>query len=99
MRKFDMSIFWGNDWAKYNEKMLFSRLKEGIEIASGLQQPSHPDSKEAFEMDKIERKKLEEELKDIVRDIATALLDNEIEIKDYNNVSNEYKYRMASETN
>lgn len=79
MRQFHKMIFMGN--GKFSEaecQKLKERLQEGLSILSFLQQPSHPESDEEWELDKYGRRRHEDELENIVQDISSALLGREI---------------------
>ena len=70
MRQFTKVIFCGSgEYSGQQIERLKSRLEGGIYLLSGLQQPGHPESEQAA----LENEDGMEELRDIVRDIATAL--------------------------
>ena len=58
--------------------LLEARLNYGMILASGLQQPGHPDSQQAADYENFQNYVFEKDLEDVVRDIAAALLGKEI---------------------
>ena len=51
---------------------IIHRVRNGISILSGLQQPSHCESEMHAKMDKLERHKLRTEIEDVIMDVAAA---------------------------
>jgi hypothetical protein len=80
-RKFTKMVFLGNGDASMAEvQRLHERLDEALSILSGLQQP--PMATEAPDPDEDDlRNEQEAELRDVVRDVAAALLDASVDIR------------------
>ena len=74
MRQFKKVIFLGNGKQSRDEAdRLVKRLREGLTILGGLQQPAHPISQKEKQNCNAIEKTMEKELKDIVADITIAL--------------------------
>lgn len=74
MRYFKQAIPMGcGEMTELDLVALRSRLSTAITIVGGLQQPDHPTSDEHAAACQADRKEVEAELLDAVRDILTAL--------------------------
>jgi len=73
MREFKEPIFFGNDEAEGKVNKLVDRLGEACNITSGKQQPCHCSSEEDHKRCKEYTLVMEEEIKNIIRDILVAL--------------------------
>lgn len=72
MRHIHRMIFLGSAAAIDDINKLRNRLKEALNILSGLQQPDHAESEEDARMMNEERLNFEQELKDAVADLVAA---------------------------
>jgi len=73
MREFKKPIFFGNDEAEGKVNKLVDRLREACNITSGKQQPCHCSSEEDSKKCEEYMLVMEEEVKNIIRDILAAL--------------------------
>jgi hypothetical protein len=79
MRKFHGLLFHGRGkWSVRVCELLHKRLDEALSLASGLQQPDHPESHEEATACKRIRAVAEHERLDAVRDIVAALTGHEM---------------------
>lgn len=79
MRYFHGQTFLGGgETSKQEVGALQHRLAKGIGELGALQQPDHPESEEHAERCRADRLRCEQEIEDVVRDIAAALLGREV---------------------
>lgn len=80
-REFTELLFLGSgDCSKARAMRLAARLEEGLVLSSGLQQPPMSTDPPLTREQKDTINEMADELRDVVRDIAKALLGIEVEI-------------------
>lgn len=81
MRLFDEQIFLGSgEYSEKSVKLLKARLREGVMLLGGIQQPlTCHESEEAWRIKREQDRQSIADLEEIVRDVAMALTGSEIE--------------------
>ena len=78
-RIFKTLLFFGmGEHSEELGNLLEARLQYGMSIASGLQQPGHPESDRAADCESFQQYVFEKDLENVVKDIAAALLGRDI---------------------